>query len=96
MMAEDKTSEIESNLARFVREMSEAAARLEEFEEDSERVMNEAGLSEEEKRIVRSGDEAEILAAIGEIREQAAPVQIRPPRIRFRRRRPPTPPTRLD
>jgi Aromatic-ring-opening dioxygenase LigAB, LigA subunit len=92
-MADDKTSE--SNLARFVREMSEADARLEEFEEDSERVMNEAGLSEEEKEIVRRGDEAELLAAIGEVPEHGAPPTIRPPRIRFRRRRkpPPRPPT---
>ena len=89
-MADEKPSQ--SNLARFVWEMSEAAARLEEFEEDSERVMNEAGLSDEEKQIVRSGDETEILAAIGEVPEHGAPLTIRPPRIRFRRRRPPPPP----
>jgi hypothetical protein len=92
MAADDKASE--SNFARFVWEMSEAANKLEEFEEDSERVMSEAGLSEEEKQIVRRGDESEILAAIGEPPEHGAPLTIRPPKIRLprRRRKPPPPP----
>jgi hypothetical protein len=89
----DKTSQ--SNFARFVLEMSLAATRLEEFEEDPERVMSEAGLSEEEKEIIRGGDEEEILAAVGQGPQQAPPT-IRPIRVRFRRRRPPTLPTTAD
>lgn len=62
-MAEEPTSQ--SNLAKFVQEMSEAAGRVEEYERDPEEAMTAAGLSEEEKEIVRRGDEQEILNAIG-------------------------------
>lgn len=91
-MGED-TRETSSNFVKFVWEMSEAAFRLEEFDEDPERVMSEAGLTEEEKEIVRRGDEEEILAAIGQMPEHSTILTIRIPRIRFRRRRPPTSPT---
>lgn len=92
-MAKDPASETESTFAKFVREISEAATRVEEFEADPDRVMSEAGLSEEEKDIVRRGDEEEILNAIGQTPAHTAPV-IRIMRIKIpRRRRPPTDPT---
>jgi len=90
-MAEDRKGEPESNFARFVQEMSEATGRVEEYNEDPERVMSEAGLSEEEMAMVLRGDEEEIIVALGGEVFQAAPT-IRPPRIRFPRRR--TPPTK--
>jgi hypothetical protein len=96
MMAEDKTSEPESNFVRFVREMSEAAYRVEEFDEDPERVMSEAGLSDKEKEIVRKGDEEEILTELGQTPAHGTNLQIRHIRVRFRRRRPPTKPTTAD
>jgi hypothetical protein len=85
--------EPESNFARFVREMSEASNRLEEYEREPERVMSEAGLSEEEKEIVRRGDEDEILSAIGWPVSSAAPLQLRI-LLRIRRRIPPKEPPR--
>ena len=91
-MVEENESKAESNLAKFIREMSEATSRLEEYNEDPERVMHEAGLSEEEVAMVLRGDEEEITAALGGDVFHAPPT-IRPPRIRFRRRRPPTKPT---
>ena len=78
--------EPESNFARFVREMSEAANRYEEYESEPERVMSEAGLSEEEKEIVRRGDEDEILSACGWPVSSAAPLQLNI-KLSIRRRR---------
>jgi hypothetical protein len=74
--------------------MSEAANRLEDYESDPERAMSEAGLSEEEKEIVRRGDEDEILSACGWPVTAAAPLQlnIKLTIRRVRRRIPPPPP----
>lgn len=84
-MTDEKTRPTSSNFVMFVWDMSEAAYRLEEFDEDPERVMSEAGLSEEEKEIVRRGDEGEILAAIGEMPECGSPLIIKNPKIVRRR-----------
>jgi hypothetical protein len=65
MMADGPSQGADSNLAKFVRELSEGADRQEEFSADPERAMEAAGLSEEEKEILRRGDEQEILNAIG-------------------------------
>jgi hypothetical protein len=64
-MTGDAPTDAESNLAKFVRELSESTERVEEFSDDPEAAMSAAGLSEEEKEIIRRGDEEEILKAIG-------------------------------
>ena len=91
-MAGDEKREPESNFTRFIRETSEAVDRVEAFDEDPERAMSEAGLSEDEKELVRRGDEEEILSALG---QQVGFVHliIGPLRVRFRRKPPPTKPT---
>jgi hypothetical protein len=88
MIGQDQSGEPESNLAKFIREMSEATERLEDYNLDPERVMSEAGLSDEEMAMVLRGDEDEISAALGGDVFHHSTI-IRPPRIRFRRRRPP-------
>lgn len=73
------------NLANFVRQMSEAADLLEEYERDPEKAMTAAGLTEEEKAVIRSGDEDQILQAIG-LEATALPrfrFRIRNIRVRF-------------
>ena len=94
-MADKRSTEPESNFSKFVREMSEAAARMEEFDENPERVMSEAGLSEEEKELVRAGDEEAILTALGQEGLEALPI-ITIMRVRFRRRRKPPVPPKLE
>ena len=92
-MAEGQRSRAEGNLAKFIEQMSEATGLVEEYNENPERVMSEAGLSEEEMAMVLRGDEDEIIAALGGDLSHSTPLTIRPPRIRFRRRRPPPKPT---
>lgn len=83
-MSEDAPRDAESNLAKFVREMSEATERLEEFSTDPEASMSAAGLSEDEKEIIRRGDEGEILNAIGsDANAVRLMIRIRNIRIRF-------------
>src|SRR5262245_37281436 len=65
------------NFTKFVREMSEAAERLEAYLNDPEGAMKSAGLTEAEKAIIRSGDEDAILSALGHEAEAL-------PRFRFR------------
>ena len=75
----------DSKLYAFLRELNDDADKLAEFENDPDAAMSTAGLSSEEKEVVKSGDEAKIMGLLGSKESMAAfrVIRIRNIRIRF-------------
>ncbi|WLA39759.1 hypothetical protein QNJ95_44205 [Bradyrhizobium elkanii] len=76
----------ESKLYEFLRELNDDSNKLTEFENDPEAAMTAAGLTNEEKEVVKSGDEEQIMRQLGaQDAAQAAfrVIRIRNIRIRF-------------
>jgi len=76
----------ESKLYAFLQELSEKPDKLAEFEQDADKAMTASGLSEEEKELVKSGDEEKIMRQLGSQEGAAAAfrvIRIRNIRIRF-------------
>ena len=54
-----------SKLYEFLKALSESEEKLSAFERDADEAMTAAGLSEDEKDLVRSGDEQRIMRHLG-------------------------------
>lgn len=54
-----------NRLADFIRDLSENPDKLLDFQQDPDAVMDKAGLNDDEKELIRSGDEGRIAEALG-------------------------------
>lgn len=74
-----------SKLYDFLRALSDDPNKLTEFENDPEQAMTAAGLTEEEKDLIKSGDEQRIMRHLGGQNPSTFPfgLRIRNMRIRF-------------
>ncbi|MGQ4617408.1 hypothetical protein [Nocardia sp. R7R-8] len=73
-----------SNFEKFVKDMSEASNRLDAYENAPEELMEAYGLTEDEKAVIREGNEDAILQKLGFEVSDAPRFRLRIRNIRIR------------